>query len=50
MTIRGAAAARFLVKVAAADAAMAQILMAKATGNFKRGSEKIAKRRNESKS
>ena len=42
-TLRGKAAARFLTRVAASDAAGAQLEMAKATGNFKRGNERVAK-------
>ncbi len=43
-TLRGAAAVRFLERVAGADAAGAQLAMAKATGNFKRGNERARKR------
>jgi hypothetical protein len=42
-TLRGKDAARFLARIAATDAAGAQLLMAKATGNFKRGNERLAK-------
>ena len=38
--LRGKAAARFATRVADADAAGAQQLMARATGNFKRGDER----------
>ncbi len=37
--LRGKAAVRFTTRVAGADAAAAQQLMARATGNFKRGNE-----------
>jgi hypothetical protein len=39
-TLRGAAAGRFLERVQGADAEAAQQLMARATGNFKRGNER----------
>jgi hypothetical protein len=42
--LAGPAADRFLERVAATDADGAQLLMAKATGQFKRGNEKTAKR------
>lgn len=38
--LRGKAAARFNTRMAGADAAAAQQLMARATGNFKRGNER----------
>jgi hypothetical protein len=38
--LRHAAAERFLARVAALDEAGAQRLMARATGNFKRGNER----------
>jgi hypothetical protein len=38
--LRGKAAARFTTRMAGADAAAAQQLMARATGNFKRGNER----------
>ena len=38
-TLAAKRAARFLADVAVADDAAAQLLMAKATGNFKRGNE-----------
>lgn len=44
MTLRGKDAGRFLGKLAGADTQQAQLVMAKATGNFKRGNEKLAKR------
>lgn len=39
-TLRGAAAARFLKGLAGADAARAQLLMARVTGHFKHGNER----------
>jgi hypothetical protein len=39
-TLTGAPAARFLREVEAADEEAAQLLMARATGNFKRGNER----------
>lgn len=44
-TLRGKAAARFLTRVEAADAAGAQLEMARATGNFRRGNERVGKAR-----
>ena len=38
--LQGAQAKQFLRRVQEADAMQAQLLMAKATGNFKRGNEK----------
>ena len=38
--LRGNAAAKFATRMADADAAAAQQLMARATGNFKRGNER----------
>lgn len=38
--LRGRAADRFATRIADADAPMAQQLMARATGNFKRGNER----------
>lgn len=43
--LRGKSAARFVTRVEGADAAAAQQLMARATGNFKRGNERTARRR-----
>ena len=40
--LRGKAAARFMTRMSSADAAAAQLLMARATGNFKRGNERRA--------
>jgi hypothetical protein len=39
--LRGQAAERFTTRVSAADAIAAQQLMARATGNFKRGNERL---------
>lgn len=39
-TLTGAPAARFLREVEAADEEAAQLLMARAAGNFKRGNER----------
>jgi hypothetical protein len=43
--LRGKAADRFTARLATTDAAGAQQLMARATGQFKRGNERAAKRR-----
>lgn len=43
-TLRGAAAADFLAQLASADADAAQALMARVTGNYKRGNERLAAR------
>ena len=40
--LRGRAAERFSTRMAGADASAAQQLMARATGNFKRGNERRA--------
>ncbi|MCL2783090.1 MAG: hypothetical protein FWD80_03845 [Propionibacteriaceae bacterium] len=42
VTLAGNDAARFLQRIAGADDASAQLVMAKATGNFRRGNEKSA--------
>lgn len=42
--LQGKQAEQFLKRVRGADARQAQLIMAKATGNFKRGNEKAAKR------
>ncbi len=42
--LRGRSAERFAARVSEADAAGAQQLMARATGNFKRGNERAGKR------
>ena len=44
-TLRGKDADRFLNRVEGADARAAQLAMAKATGNFKRGNERAGKAR-----
>jgi hypothetical protein len=41
--LRGRSAERFTTRVSGADAIGAQQLMARATGNFKRGNERIGK-------
>jgi hypothetical protein len=41
-TLRGADALDFLAEVEAGDAAAAQQLMARITGNYKRGNERLA--------
>ena len=43
--LRGKAAERFATRVASANQAVAQQLMARVTGNFKRGNEREGKRR-----
>jgi hypothetical protein len=43
--LRGRAAERFTARIASADAAAAQQLMARVTGNFKRGNERDGNRR-----
>ncbi len=42
--LRGKAAVRFMTRLPGTDAAGAQQLMARATGNFKRGNERDEKR------
>jgi hypothetical protein len=42
--LRGRSAERFVSRLADADAAAAQQLMARATGNFKRGNEREGRR------
>ncbi len=42
MTLKGSAAQRFLARVADLDEDGARLLMAKLTGNFKRGNERQA--------
>jgi hypothetical protein len=42
--LRGRSAERFAARISDADAAGAQQLMARATGNFKRGNERVGKR------
>ena len=43
VTLQGKAAEKFLAAVSSADADQAQLLMARITGNFKRGNEKSKK-------
>jgi hypothetical protein len=38
--LRGKAAASFMTRISSADTTAAQLLMARATGNFKRGNER----------
>ncbi len=45
MTIKGKDTEKFLAKIENADAMEAQLIMAKLTGNFKRGNEKINKKK-----
>jgi hypothetical protein len=42
-TLRGRDAARFIARVESADERGAQLAMAKATGHFKRGNERVGK-------
>jgi hypothetical protein len=42
--LRGRSAERFATRIADADAAASQQLMARATGNFKRGNERSGER------
>ncbi|NTW03118.1 MAG: hypothetical protein HGA19_17870 [Oscillochloris sp.] len=42
-TLKGKAAERFLARVSATDAAGVQLEMARVTGNFRRGNERLAK-------
>jgi hypothetical protein len=44
--LSGSKAERFIAQMSGADGKDAQLIMAKATGNFKRGNEKLAKKRN----
>lgn len=44
-TLAGKDAVRFLARVATADDTEAQLIMAKATGNYKRGNERRGTRR-----
>ncbi|MEH6518072.1 MAG: hypothetical protein V7742_15470 [Halioglobus sp.] len=46
--LSGKNALRFLIKVEAGDSSDAQLVMAKATGHFKHGSEKVSKARRDS--
>ncbi len=43
ITLQGKAAEKFLAAATSADAKQAQLLMARITGNFKRGNEKSKK-------
>ncbi len=43
MILKGKESEKFLAKIARADALEAQLIMAKVTGNFKRGNEKASK-------
>ena len=45
-TLSGKNAERFISQISDAAGKDAQLIMAKATGNFKRGNEKIAKQKN----
>jgi len=45
VTLAGERAARFREQVAGADEDAAQLLMARVTGNFKRGNERVARER-----
>ncbi len=47
-TLKGRDAVRFLNNAESADASALQRLMARATGNFKRGNERVGKRRRDS--
>ena len=44
-TLSGKEAERFIRQIENAEGKSAQLIMAKVTGNFKRGNEKIAKKR-----
>lgn len=43
MTLKGRESEKFLLKISKVDTMEAQLIMAKITGNFKRGNEKQAK-------
>ena len=43
VTLQGTASKKFLAAISSADADQAQLLMARITGNFKRGNEKNKK-------
>jgi hypothetical protein len=43
MILKGKESEKFLLKVSKADTMEAQLIMAKITGNFKRGNEKVNK-------
>ena len=44
-TLSGSKAERFIASIDVAESKAAQLIMAKVTGNFKRGNEKIAKQK-----
>ena len=46
--LSGKAAERFLAKIAGLEGQAAQLVMARATGNFKRGNERMGKERSRS--
>jgi hypothetical protein len=48
MTLKGLQARKFLAKIAELDGKQAQLVMAKITGNFKRGNERAATQMRES--
>ena len=45
MTLSGGKAEKFIADIDGAEGKEAQLILAKVTGNFKRGNEKLAKRR-----
>lgn len=45
MILKGKKSEQFLSRIEKADEFQAQLIMAKITGNFKRGNEKLSKRR-----
>ena len=45
-TLSGRHSSRFLARISSADSQSAQLAMAKATGHFKHGSERISKNQN----
>jgi len=45
MILKGKESKKFLSKISTADAIESQLIMAKITGNFKRGNEKLNKNR-----
>lgn len=47
-TLSGQNASRFLARVSSADSQSAQLAMAKATGHFKHGTERVSKNRTKS--
>lgn len=46
VTLGGSKANQFIEEIADAEGKEAQLIMAKITGNFKRGNEKVAKHKN----